>query len=93
METTIVYWGSIRIMEKKMESTIVFWGSIRIMEKKMEATIAYCFRRKMKTRFLKHSPAQRFTFVGPLIALALKRQSTPAGGLLKLGVPFWGSQQ
>ena len=31
METTIVYWGNIRIMEKKMESTIMgyvrlFWG-------------------------------------------------------------------
>ena len=24
--TTIVYWGSIGIMEKKMETTIVYWG-------------------------------------------------------------------
>ena len=31
METTIVYWGYIRIMEKKMETTIVYWGYIRIM--------------------------------------------------------------
>ena len=26
METTIVYWSFIRIMEKKMETTIVCWG-------------------------------------------------------------------
>ena len=39
METTIVYWGYIRIMEKKMETTIVYWGYIRIMEKKMETTV------------------------------------------------------
>ena len=26
METTIVYWGYIGIMEKKMETTIVYWG-------------------------------------------------------------------
>ena len=29
METTIVYWGYIGIMEKKMETTIVSWGSIK----------------------------------------------------------------
>ena len=28
METTIVYWGNIGIMEKKMETTIVYWGNI-----------------------------------------------------------------
>ena len=39
METTIVYWGYIGIMEKKMETTIVYWGYIGIMEKKMETTI------------------------------------------------------
>ena len=27
METTIVYWGYIGIMEKEMETTIVYWGS------------------------------------------------------------------
>ena len=26
METAIVYWGDIGIMEKKMETTIVYWG-------------------------------------------------------------------
>ena len=41
METTIVYWGYIGIMEKKMETTIVYWGYIGIMEKKMETTIVY----------------------------------------------------
>ena len=41
MEATIVYWGYIGIMEKKMEATIVYWGYIGIMDKKMEATIAY----------------------------------------------------
>ena len=41
METTIVYWGNIGIMEKKMETTIVYWGNIGIMEKKMETTIVY----------------------------------------------------
>ena len=33
METTIVYWGYIGIMEKKMETTRVYWGCIGIMEK------------------------------------------------------------
>ena len=28
METTIVYWGYIGIMENKMEITIVYWGYI-----------------------------------------------------------------
>ena len=42
METTVVYWGSIGIMEKqKMETTVVYWGYIGIMEKKMETTIVY----------------------------------------------------
>ena len=31
METTIVYWGYIGIMEKKMETTIVYWGFIRVI--------------------------------------------------------------
>ena len=39
MDTTIVYWGYIGIMEKKMETTIVYWGYIGIMEKNMETTI------------------------------------------------------
>ena len=39
METTIVYWGSIGIIENKMEATIGYWGYIGIMEKKMETTI------------------------------------------------------
>ena len=39
METTIVYWHSIGIMEKKIEITVVYWDSIGIMEKKMETTI------------------------------------------------------
>ena len=34
METTIVYLGYIRIMEKKMETTIVYWGHIGMMEKR-----------------------------------------------------------
>ena len=36
METIIVYWGNIGIMEKKMETTIVYWGNIGTMEKKIE---------------------------------------------------------
>ena len=28
METTIVYWGNIGIMDKKMESILVYWGNI-----------------------------------------------------------------
>ena len=31
METTIVCWGTIGRMEKKMETTIVSWGTIGIM--------------------------------------------------------------
>ena len=42
METTIVYWGFIGIMENQMETTIVYWGFIGKMEKKMETTIVYC---------------------------------------------------
>ena len=36
METAIIYWGYIGIMEKKMETTIVYWGHIGIMEKTIE---------------------------------------------------------
>ena len=36
METTIVYWGYIGLMEKKMETTSVHKGYIGIMEKIME---------------------------------------------------------
>ena len=32
MEATVVYWGNIGIMEKKMETTIVNWGNIGQME-------------------------------------------------------------
>ena len=39
METTIICWGFVGIVEKKMETTIIYWGFIGIMEKKMEATI------------------------------------------------------
>ena len=39
LETTVLYWGYIGIMEKKMETTLVYWGYIGIMEKKMETTI------------------------------------------------------
>ena len=35
METTIVYWGYIGIMEKK----IVYWGYIGIMEPNMKTVI------------------------------------------------------
>ena len=41
METTIVYWVYIEIMEKRMETTIVYWVYIGIMEKRMETTIVY----------------------------------------------------
>ena len=41
METTIVYWGDMGKMEKKMETTIVYWGYIGRMEKEMETTIQY----------------------------------------------------
>ena len=39
-----VYWGLIRIMEKKMETTGVwglgvYWGQMRIMEKNMQSAI------------------------------------------------------
>ena len=34
METTIVCWGCIGMMEKKMETGIVYRSSIGIMEKK-----------------------------------------------------------
>ena len=33
METAVVYWGYIGIMNKKMETTIVYSGYIAIMEK------------------------------------------------------------
>ena len=39
METTVVYGGSIGIMEKKTETTVVYGGYTGIMEKKMATTI------------------------------------------------------
>ena len=57
METTIVYWGYIGMMEKKMETTImdlyrdcmvyilgIYRGYTGIMEKKMEITIMGLYR-------------------------------------------------
>ena len=41
METTIVYWGYIGIMENEMGTTTVYWGYIGIMENEMETTIVY----------------------------------------------------
>ena len=38
METTIVYWCYIGIMEKKMETTIVYWGYNGILKNEMETT-------------------------------------------------------
>ena len=35
---TIVYWGYMGIMEKKMETTIVYWGYNGLKEKEMETT-------------------------------------------------------
>ena len=40
METTLVYWGYIRIMENGNYYTR-YWGCIGIMEKKIETTIVY----------------------------------------------------
>ena len=31
METTVVYWGNIRIMEKKMETSIMGYLGFRVM--------------------------------------------------------------
>ena len=39
METTIVYWGYIGIMENGMQTTIVCWGYMGITGKKMETTV------------------------------------------------------
>ena len=33
METAIVYWAYIGVMEKTMDTTIVYWGYTGIMEK------------------------------------------------------------
>ena len=33
METTLVFWGEIRIMEKKMETTIVYGDMIMIKKR------------------------------------------------------------
>ena len=41
METTIVYWGYIGIMEKKTETTMAYWGYVGILEMKMETTTVY----------------------------------------------------
>ena len=41
METTIVFWFYIQLVEKKLETTIIYWGIIGIMEKKMETAIVY----------------------------------------------------
>ena len=39
METTIVYWGYVGIMEKRMETTTVCWGYIGIVAQKTDETI------------------------------------------------------
>ena len=44
METTIVYWGYIEIMEKRMETTIVYWGHIGIVENEMGTTMLILWR-------------------------------------------------
>ena len=45
METTLVCWGYIGLMEKKKETTIVYWGLYTgVMEKNMEATILGLYR-------------------------------------------------
>ena len=36
MQTTVVHWGYMGIMAKKMEASTVYWGYIGIMEKKKE---------------------------------------------------------
>ena len=41
METTIVYWGYIGVMETNMETTIVYWGYMGVMENNMETTIGF----------------------------------------------------
>ena len=38
METTVIYWGYMGIMENRVETTIVYWG-MGVMEKKMETII------------------------------------------------------
>ena len=43
METTILYWGYIGGMEKKMKTIILYWGYIGGMEKKMETTMSLEF--------------------------------------------------
>ena len=45
METTIVYWGAIGIVEQKMETTILFWSLIGIRENEMEtSSISQCYQ-------------------------------------------------
>ena len=39
METTIVYWAYIGIMEKNMETTILYRGTTGKMDKNMDTTI------------------------------------------------------
>ena len=42
METTVVYWGFIGRMEKKMETTIVYWGYIGSGKPGKIATLDFC---------------------------------------------------
>ena len=39
METTIAYWGYIRIMENTMETAFAYWGYVRTMENPMETAL------------------------------------------------------
>ena len=39
METTLIYWGYIGIVENKLESIVASWDYIGIMENKMETII------------------------------------------------------
>ena len=39
MKAAIVYWGYIRVMDKKMETTILYWGYIGMTDKNMETIV------------------------------------------------------
>ena len=66
METTIVCWGYIGIMEKKMETTMVSWGYIGIMGtrigfKRDKRNTRKCPAMQWKTKRIE-SPLKQFSY-------------------------------
>ena len=67
METTIICWAYIGILEKKMETTIVYWAYIGIMERKMESTVVFILGSRRPLRACVGSNLKGFKGLGFIV--------------------------